>query len=337
MVMAVRTPAEVLPEQYKQPFSASSAYTRARRVPTKIRPPTTVGWETMVLGGKPKAHLTLSLGTWSAVSPASSADWKRALARPAPQPFHCGPLLGSKSPGLCSHRPARVSFPSCPCSSFLPVTNSAMARRSSAVRLKPTNFIAPSSSASSTSCGPMSRRASNCGARTARPLLWHWAQCCWYRCSPLSCTPASGAAAQAEATPNRKLVSRAKPAIRCVPHFALNKRWLTAMFFPGIEFSSFTVLLIFCLSAQACGSRQAAGAPPQAGRLLPDGPAHVSVRLTPETRGYCPETRLLDPTFSCRPPRPPELRHGSKRRALLPPCEPVLARSNLFSQAPHVS
>ena len=68
------------------------------------RPETTVGCALLVIPfGRPKAHFSLSRGTSAAVSRAAAAGWKRVLARSLPQPFHAGPLAGSRIAGLLVH------------------------------------------------------------------------------------------------------------------------------------------------------------------------------------------------------------------------------------------
>ena len=68
------------------------------------RPDTTVGCALLVIPfGMPKAHFNLSRGTSAAVSRAAAAGWKRVLARSFPQPFHDGPLAGSRIAGLAVH------------------------------------------------------------------------------------------------------------------------------------------------------------------------------------------------------------------------------------------
>jgi hypothetical protein len=60
----------------------------------------------------------------------------------------------------------------------VPVTNSAIARRSAAVRPVAIEIINPDSIAASTRVGDIARKASRPGARAA-PASWHDAQCCW--------------------------------------------------------------------------------------------------------------------------------------------------------------
>ena len=51
----------------------------------------------------PNAHLSFRRGTSAAVSRAAAAGWKRVFARSGPQPFHPGPLAGSRIGGLAVH------------------------------------------------------------------------------------------------------------------------------------------------------------------------------------------------------------------------------------------
>src|SRR5262249_29202268 len=68
---AVRTPLFAVNVQWMQPLFASSEYTVPFWLPTNSRPLATVGCDHAdVASGKPNAHLSESLGTWSAVSPA---------------------------------------------------------------------------------------------------------------------------------------------------------------------------------------------------------------------------------------------------------------------------
>src|SRR5579872_4300800 len=86
-----------------------------------MRPPTTVGWPlAMGVFAYAKAHFSFSLGTWAAARPAFSADWKRVLARSAPQPFQ---LFEAASRGFASeHMPVTAA---CWAPIILPVRNSA--------------------------------------------------------------------------------------------------------------------------------------------------------------------------------------------------------------------
>src|SRR6187401_3177793 len=68
------------------------------------RPPTTVGCALFVIPcGTPKAHLSFRRGTSLAVRRAAAAGWKRVFARSGLQPFHPGPLAGSRIGGLAVH------------------------------------------------------------------------------------------------------------------------------------------------------------------------------------------------------------------------------------------
>ena len=75
MVTAARTLAAAGKYQWMQPVEASSAYTLPLWLPTKTRPPTTVGWASAATSpGKPNAHFSFRRGTCAAVSPAAAAS-----------------------------------------------------------------------------------------------------------------------------------------------------------------------------------------------------------------------------------------------------------------------
>src|SRR5689334_11395816 len=68
------------------------------------RPDTTVGCALLVMPfGIPKAHFNFRRGTSAAVRRAAAAGWNRVLARSGLQPFHAGPLEGSRIGGLAVH------------------------------------------------------------------------------------------------------------------------------------------------------------------------------------------------------------------------------------------
>src|SRR5580658_5806610 len=71
------------------------------------------------------------------------------------------------------------------CAKDLPVTNSAMARRSAAERRLAIEIMGPDSMAASTRSGDMACRASRVGARSA-PASWQGAQLRWYMLAPSS-------------------------------------------------------------------------------------------------------------------------------------------------------
>src|SRR5215831_11110845 len=121
-----------------QPLSALSEYTTPPGLPTNTRRPTIVAcafdWRSP---GKPNAHFNFSFGTSAAVSPALFASWNLVFAVLAPpQPFHVGPALMSKGVALrfASHMAFGNGAISSVFRSFFPVTASAMARRSAALR-----------------------------------------------------------------------------------------------------------------------------------------------------------------------------------------------------------
>src|SRR5947209_2768673 len=122
-----------------------------------MRPPTTVGWPFAVkVLGNAKAHLSVSLGTSSAVRPAAAADWNRELAGSAPQPFHAGPEV--ENAGVAAHVPGLLS------TVFEP-RKSATARFSAAESFAPCSFIRPDSSARWMFAVDMRCRAAGAGAR----------------------------------------------------------------------------------------------------------------------------------------------------------------------------
>src|SRR6185369_15156861 len=126
--------------------------------------------------GNANAHFTLSFGTSAAVRPA--VFWKRVFDVLPPQPLHAGPLPGvnaalrgvhiARGDGVVERAVAKV----------LPVRNSAMARRSTALRPLAIVTIDPLSIAESTRSGSMARNCSRLGARPT-PLSWHCAHERW--------------------------------------------------------------------------------------------------------------------------------------------------------------
>src|SRR5262245_2119362 len=93
-----------------------------------------------------------------------------------PQPFQAGPTRGLiDSPVAVRHmeRADGVVLRGSP--KDLPVTNSAIARRSTPVRPLAIDSMAPLSNAVRTRSGDIARRASRDGARS-RPVSWHVAQ-----------------------------------------------------------------------------------------------------------------------------------------------------------------
>src|SRR5882672_3495684 len=95
IVTAPRTLPFALNAQYTQPLSALSEYTRPPALPTKTRPPTTVGCALASRSpGKPNAHFTFRREACAAVKPAAFAVWNRVLLVLSPQPFQLLPASG---------------------------------------------------------------------------------------------------------------------------------------------------------------------------------------------------------------------------------------------------
>ena len=73
-------------------------------VPRNTRPEATLGWPYADREfGSPNTHLNVRFGTSPAVSPAGSADWKRAFVASGPHPLHAGIVDGSTRT-LAPHR-----------------------------------------------------------------------------------------------------------------------------------------------------------------------------------------------------------------------------------------
>src|SRR5579863_5700452 len=166
-------------------------------LPTNTRPPATLGCaQAEVASGYPNAHLSLSRGTCSAVSPACASVWKRVLVSSRPQPFQAGP--DRRSNLVCAEqRPADA-----PATSTLilrPERYSATARRSAPPRRDPCSRMAPETSASMIASGEFSRKVSTRGARESAASLWQEAQERWNTAAP------SGAGACANAIPAIRL------------------------------------------------------------------------------------------------------------------------------------
>src|SRR5689334_13068900 len=102
-------PAPALNVQMMHPVLASSEYTVPSWLPTKTRPPATVGGaKAIVVPGKPKAQRSTSLGTSAADNPACAAFWNLVLVASGLQPVHFAPC--TKSKGLDDvHFPVTVS------------------------------------------------------------------------------------------------------------------------------------------------------------------------------------------------------------------------------------
>src|SRR5258708_7250917 len=101
--------------------------------------------------------------------PAAAASWKRVLDVLTPHPFHAGPAEGLKAPESPLHIASGLGVKSRLSENFLPVTNSARARRSAALRRLAMEIMAPVSSAASTCSGVMLRSDSREGARSLPP------------------------------------------------------------------------------------------------------------------------------------------------------------------------
>src|SRR5215510_12118706 len=109
------------------PLFASSAYATPPWLPTKTRPPTTVGWDQAIAAsGKPNAHFSVRLGTCDAVRPAAAEVWKCVLAALGLQPFHAAPERALVNGSRDVHRP--IVAPTGSPDIVLPVRNSATAR-----------------------------------------------------------------------------------------------------------------------------------------------------------------------------------------------------------------
>ena len=95
-----------------------------------------------------------------------------------PQPFQRGPASGfANSPAVARHIACAEGVVMSGCEKDLPVTNSAIARRSTPVRPDAIESIAPCSSAASTRSGVIARSASRAGARSV-PASWQDAHSC---------------------------------------------------------------------------------------------------------------------------------------------------------------
>src|SRR5262245_14634444 len=177
MMTAARTLVSAAKYQWIQPLPLSSAYTFPLWLPTNTRPPTTVGCASAARSpGKPKAHLSFRRGTWAAVNPAAAPSCSRVLNVLTPQPFHSGPVSGpAKSPESAAHIDCGDGLVNRGRPKDFPVTNSATARRSTAVRPAVIEIMTPLSSAARTRSGDIARSASRPGARS-KPVSWHVAQ-----------------------------------------------------------------------------------------------------------------------------------------------------------------
>src|SRR5688572_24009442 len=177
-LIAERTPWPASKNQWTQPVAALSEYTLPPQLPTNTRPPAIVDCAYDCRSpGNANAHFSFSLGTSVAVRPAAAPSWNRVLLVFCPHPVHRGPALGlnaSVAPVLSAFAEASADRRSSPPASGgwsdrpavhiaaaagvvtrglptgLPVRNSAIARRSAAVRLFAMVIIDPVSMAAST-------------------------------------------------------------------------------------------------------------------------------------------------------------------------------------------
>src|SRR6185369_4991363 len=116
----------------------------------------------------------------SALIPA--ALWNRVLLAFAPQPVHMEPA-SVKLTSEAGHIAPGGGVVTSGCPIGLPLTNSAMARRSAVVRRTAMLIIGPVSMAANTRSADMDRSASRLGARSLPPL-WQDAQVRSYRDDP---------------------------------------------------------------------------------------------------------------------------------------------------------
>src|SRR5437016_3912249 len=123
--------------------------------------------------GNAKAHFTLSRGTRLAAIP--GALWNRVLLVFMPQPSQKAPSNVGSSSRVPGHIALAEGVVTRGCPIGLPLTNSAMARRSAVVRRTAMLIIGPVSIAARTRSADMERSASRLGARSLPPL-WHEAQ-----------------------------------------------------------------------------------------------------------------------------------------------------------------
>src|SRR3954466_10570949 len=86
--------------------------------------------------GKPMAHFSVGLGSWSGVRPACAAGWKCVFVTEGLQPFHDGLVAGftngAGDPHIPDIVPVMATLPI-----FLPVRYSATARRSAPLSFTP--------------------------------------------------------------------------------------------------------------------------------------------------------------------------------------------------------
>src|SRR5215813_13386239 len=135
--------------------------------------------------GKPNAHFNFNFGTSAAVRPALFASAKRVFDVFAPpQPFHVV-TVGSNGFDFSDdgHIARGSGVISRELRSFLPVSASAMARRSAALRPVTIDIIGPVSIAARTRSADIARSASISGAPLTPPM-WHCVHVRWKRALP---------------------------------------------------------------------------------------------------------------------------------------------------------
>src|SRR6185436_12975671 len=89
-----------------QPLLAFNEYTAVLALPTKTRPPTTVGCaKARLTPENANAHFSFRRGTSLAESRAIAAGWKRCCARFAPHPFQfdCSSGLAREAESFAVH------------------------------------------------------------------------------------------------------------------------------------------------------------------------------------------------------------------------------------------
>src|SRR6185503_12473331 len=167
-LIAERTPWPASKNQWMQPVAALSEYTLPPQLPTNTRPPAIVDCAYDCRSpGNANAHFSFRLGTSLAVRPAAAPSWNRVLPVFCPQPVQRGPALGLNAsvgpdrPGVHIAAAGGVVTSGLPMG--LPVRNSAIARRSAAVRLFAMVIIDPLSMAASTRSAGSALKASRFG------------------------------------------------------------------------------------------------------------------------------------------------------------------------------